>query len=145
MRKTVSRSHDHAYCVPLTPRAALRRVFGGMAVFVSFPLLGLGAYLIEDQFQNPVGSHPAGLLFAAVLIAAALVLLSYVIYPGGMHGAEADTEELQEEPGNERTIEVSVRLPLALPEEHADSAAHHRYVEPAHSPVAAQARGMAGK
>jgi hypothetical protein len=116
-----------------------------MAVFISLPLLAFGAYLIKDQFENPVGSHPAGLLFAAVLIAAALVLLSYVIYPGGVYEAEADTEELQEEPRTERTIEVAVRMPLAVREENADLAAHHHYVDPGHSPVAAQARGMAGK
>ena len=131
MRKTPSGPNDYAYCVSLTPRAALRRVFGGMAVFVSFPLLGFGAYLIKNQFDNPGGSHPAGLLFAAVLIATALVLLSYVIYPGRVGEGESDATELQEEPQNERIIDISVRLPVAAREEHSNlAAAQERYVDP---------------
>lgn len=94
-----------------------------MAVFVSCPLLGLGAYLIKDQFEDPLGSHPAGLLFAALLIATALVLLSYVIYPGGPRALEANAE-LQDEQEKQRTIEIS---PLVVRETETDLPAHTRY------------------
>jgi hypothetical protein len=66
----------------LSPRRALRRAFGGMIAFFCFGLLGFGTYLIRDQFRDPVNSHPASLLFAAVLIATALVMFSYLLYPG---------------------------------------------------------------
>jgi hypothetical protein len=126
MRKTISRASEHSYSAPLSPRAAIRRVFGGMAIFVSCPLLGLGAYLIKNQFEDPLGSHPAGLLFAALLIATALVLVSYVIYPGGGRALEADAE-FSDGQENQRTIEIS---PLVR-ESRKDSPAHTRYCDTA--------------
>ena len=115
----------------LSPRAAFRRVFGGMAIFVSFPLLGFGAYLINDQFEDPVGSEPGGLLCAAVLIATALVLLSYVIYPGRTHRSPADSAEVQEMQRDERIIDISVSPPAAVQKEAPDLAAHNRHVDTA--------------
>ena len=126
MPETISQVGKHSYAAPLSPRAAIRRVFGGMAVFVSCPLLGLGAYLIKDQFEDPLGSHPAGLLFAALLIATALVLLSYVIYPGGPRALEANAEP-QDEQEKQRTIEVS---PLAV-RDRTDLPAQTRYSDTA--------------
>lgn len=114
----------------LSPRAAFRRVFGGMAIFVSFPLLGFGAYLIKDQFEDPVGSEPSGLLCAAVLIATALVLLSYVIYPGRTHKSPADSAEAQEK-RDERIIDISVSPEVTVREKAPDLAAHSRPIDTA--------------
>lgn len=144
MGKTISRTRAYSHGAPLSSRAALRRVFGGMAIFVSCPILGLGAYLIKDQLEDPVGSHPASLLFAALLIATALVLLSYVIYPGGPRALEANAE-LQDEQEKQRTIEIS---PLVVRENRTDLSTHTRYSDTARIQLevpAAQARGIAGK
>jgi len=141
--RTLPRGRGH--CVPLSPRAAFRRTFGGIAVFVSIPLLGFGAYLIKDQFENPVGSQPAGLLIAAVLIATALVLLSYVIYPLGAREARVDAMESEEHPGRGPTIEVSVAAPVVLQGERFDVPVHNRYLDRADTPATVHARGMAGK
>jgi hypothetical protein len=129
MATRTSPTYSRANCCRLSPRAALRRTFGGMATFVSLPLLGLGAYLIKDQFENPVGSHPAGLLFAAVLIAAALVLLSYLIYPGGTREPKAVNPDPQEDLQAERTIDVSGGTQLVLRGKGFDLPVQGRYVD----------------
>jgi hypothetical protein len=102
-----------------------------MAVFVSFALLSMGAYLIRDQFENPVTAHPGALLIAAVLIATALVLLSYLIYPGRPHESAADIMDFAEERPSGRTIDISVRPSLTVRREHSDLPADHRYVDTA--------------
>lgn len=130
----------------LSPRAALRRTFGGMAIFIAAPLLGFGAYLIKDQFENPVGSHPAGLLVAALLIATALVLLSYVVHPGKTHQRKGKLARVEEAECRGRTIEISPGAPLALRSAPSDVPLQDHYVDAARNAgVAAQARGMAGK
>ena len=144
MSRAISRSGHRV----LSPRAALRRVFGGMAVFVALPLLGLGAYLIEDQFENPVSSHPAGLVIAAVLITVALFLLSYVIWPGVGRKDEADLAMIEEPARPTRTIEITMGVPLAVRQEPSDlpiQRGDYRTAVTANSPVVAQARGIAGK
>jgi hypothetical protein len=130
MQAPESHPTHHRRGALLSPRAAFRHAFGGMAIFVSFPLLGLGAYLIKDQFEDPVGSDPAGLLCAAVLIATALVLLSYVIYPGGTHQSRADSAEVQEM-SDERIIDISVSPPATVRKEVPDLAARSRRVDTA--------------
>lgn len=59
----------------LAARGQFLPAFGGQAVWVALTLLALGAYLIEDQFANPVQAPAVGLLFAALLIATAVTLL----------------------------------------------------------------------
>jgi hypothetical protein len=140
--RTISPSGNRA----LSPRAALRRTFGGMAVFISLPLLGLGGYLIRDQFENPLSSHPPGLLVAAVLIATALVLLSYLVHPGGAHQREVVIAEFEEPALSARAIDISASTPLAVRGDHSGMPIQSGYLEAtANPPVPAQARGMAGK
>lgn len=53
-------------------------------------LFVLGAYLIEDQFTNPLASQSLGLFAAAVLLASAMAMLYELIQlPSSLWGREA--------------------------------------------------------
>ena len=59
----------------LASRGQFLNTFAGITLCVSFSLLALGGYLIEEQFQNPVQAQSVALLLAALLIATAASLL----------------------------------------------------------------------
>ena len=129
---------------PLSNRAALK-TFGSLAGFLAFFLLGLGGYLIEDQFANPVQANGATLLFAALAISAALILLYGLLY-------EAARSRFRSGPRSSRTArpkpEITVMprrdtLCLTLPQE--KPFFYGRYVDRARIRSSAQARGIAGK
>ena len=65
----------------LAARGRFWRVFGGQAIFLAAVLLALGAYILEQEFADPVQAQAAGLLFAAVLIAAAVTLMYCMLHP----------------------------------------------------------------
>lgn len=79
-RHFLSRRHAGARLL-LASRGRSLRVFAAQTVFVSLALLALGAYLLEEQFADPMQAQGAGLLFAALLIAAAVSLLYFLICP----------------------------------------------------------------
>jgi hypothetical protein len=79
-RNFPTRRHAHARS-SLAARGRFWRVFGGQAIFLALAFLMIGAYILEQQFADPVQAHEAGLLFAAVLIAAALNLMYCMLYP----------------------------------------------------------------
>jgi hypothetical protein len=60
---------------PLVARGGALRTFGGLAFLLAVILSVLGAYLIEDQFTNPLASQPLGLFAAAFLLATAMALV----------------------------------------------------------------------
>jgi len=60
---------------PLVARGGALRTFGGLALLLAVILSVLGAYLIEDQFTNPLASQPLGLFAAAFLLATAMALV----------------------------------------------------------------------
>ena len=75
-------SHLHAHArSSLAARGRFWRVFGGQAIFVAVVLLAIGAYILGQEFADPVQAHAAGLLFAAVLIAAAISLVYCMFQP----------------------------------------------------------------
>ena len=111
----------------LSSRRGLRRTFGGMAAFLSVAQLALGTYLIHDQFADPVGSHPAGLLFAAVLVASALVLLSYMVHPGARRRSRHTAAEWSETAGP--VIEVQPKETREPGELATELPVHVRYVD----------------
>lgn len=123
----LSRSASSLDDGPLSPQAALRRAFGGMAIFISLSMLGLGGYFIRDQFADPVASHPASLLFAAVLIASGLVLLSYLIHPGATQQPRSAAQH--ERPAITQTIEIPVTRSLEMQQEKPEFAISSRYVD----------------
>ena len=101
---------------PLSYRAALRRAFGGMATTAGLILLAWGGYLIRDQFIDPVGSHPGGLLFAAVLIATSLILLAFLIHPGVQHKSKTFACEILDVPAPKETATTRAVIDLTADE-----------------------------
>jgi hypothetical protein len=60
-------------------------------------LFVLGAYLIEDQFTNPLASQSLGLFAAAVLLASAMAMLYELIQlPSSLWGRDALTQKRQQ-------------------------------------------------
>ena len=60
-------------------RGGALRTFGGLALLLVVAMFVLGAYLIEDQFTNPLASQSLGLFAAAVLLASAMAMLYELI------------------------------------------------------------------
>src|SRR5260221_407069 len=53
----------------LAARGHFLNTFAGFGYGLALSLLALGAYLIGEQFENPVEAQSVGLLFAALLMA----------------------------------------------------------------------------
>jgi hypothetical protein len=65
----------------LAARGGTKCTFGSMAVFSALTFMCLGAYLIEEQFANPIEAQPTGLFAAAVILAIGTTLLCYLLRP----------------------------------------------------------------
>jgi hypothetical protein len=65
----------------LAARGGTKRTFGSIAVFFALTFMCLGAYMIEEQFANPIAAQPTGLFAAAVTLAMGAVLLCYLLRP----------------------------------------------------------------
>jgi hypothetical protein len=59
----------------LVARGGALRTFGGLALLLAVVLFVFGAYLIHDEFTNPLASQSLGLFTAAFLLASAMALL----------------------------------------------------------------------
>lgn len=81
----------------LVARGGALRTFGGLALLLVVALFVLGAYLIEDQFTNPLASQSLGLFAAAVLLASAMAMLYELIQlPSSLWGRDALTQKRQQ-------------------------------------------------
>ena len=65
----------------LAARGGPMRTFASFTIFLALTLLCLGAYLIEDEFANPLAAQSIGLFAAAFVLAAGVLLLYYWIQP----------------------------------------------------------------
>jgi hypothetical protein len=65
----------------LAARGQFLNTFAGITFCVSFSLLALGGYLLEEQFQNPLQAQSIALLLAALLIATATTFLFCLLHP----------------------------------------------------------------
>jgi uncharacterized membrane protein YbhN (UPF0104 family) len=64
----------------LAARGQFLNTFAGITFCVSFSLLALGGYLLEEQFQNPLQAQSIALLLAALLIATATTFLFCLLH-----------------------------------------------------------------
>jgi hypothetical protein len=65
----------------LSARGHFLNTFAGIGFCLAFSLLAGGAYLIQQQFANPVEAQSAELVFSALLIATAVTLLYCLLHP----------------------------------------------------------------
>src|SRR5258708_4193853 len=65
----------------LAARGHFLNTFAGFGYGLALSLLAVGAYLIGEQFENPVEAQSVGLLFAALLIATSVTLLYCLPHP----------------------------------------------------------------
>jgi hypothetical protein len=65
----------------LAARGQFWNTFAGIGFSLAFSLLGIGAYLIVEEFANPLGALSTLLLVAALLIATAATLFYCLLYP----------------------------------------------------------------
>jgi hypothetical protein len=61
----------------LATRGRAMHTFGSQALFVALLLLSLGAYMIQEEFANPIATQSIGLFAAALVLATAAMLLYY--------------------------------------------------------------------
>jgi hypothetical protein len=87
-------------------RAGLGRTFGSLIGFLAALFLACGIYILEDAFAHPIDAQPAGVIFAACVIALAALLLFYLFRP--RRRAEATHWQ---SPNNSRSpMKKSIRL-----------------------------------
>jgi hypothetical protein len=121
--------------------------FAGIGYCLSFSLLALGGYIIEEQFAHPVEAQAAGLIFSALLIATAVTLLYCLLHP-----SRQIAHHIVPWPAaasiNERRV-VVVRSAAGREENRKAMPLHGRYVDRTLVRISAlsanHARGMAGK
>jgi hypothetical protein len=90
----------------LSARGQLIHTFAGLGFCLVFSLLALGSFIIEEEFRDPVAANPVGLLFAAVLIATAIILLYSFLHPSKNLGARTDAPA-HRMPSEPRTLAVA--------------------------------------
>jgi hypothetical protein len=113
----------------LAVRGQFLHAFGGQAIFVALALLSLGSYILGDEFANPVQAQSAGLLLAAVLIAASVSLVYSLFHPARKVGHRIIVRQKPISPRNERGFAVTERQKLAWHKGRKDPFPSHRYVD----------------
>jgi hypothetical protein len=64
----------------LAAQGGLIETFGGLTAWLALTLLCFGAYLIYEQFRNPLDAQFLGILAAAFLLAIAVILFYYLFH-----------------------------------------------------------------
>jgi hypothetical protein len=113
----------------LAARGRFWRVFGGQAIFLAAVLLALGAYILEQEFADPVQAQAAGLLFAAVLIAAAVTLMYCMLHPARKVRHRVIVRRIPASHWNELGSAATEQRTLAWREIAEDSSPRNRYVD----------------
>jgi len=113
----------------LAARGRFWRVFGGQAIFLAAVLLALGAYILEQEFADPVQAQAAGLLFAAVLIAAAVTLMYCMLHPARKVRHRVIVRRIPTSNWNEPRLAATEQRMLAWREIAEDSSPRIRYVD----------------
>jgi len=99
----------------LSARGQLLNTFAGMLWCLALALLALGAYLIHDQFADPIQAPAAGLILGALLMATAISLLFALLQPARKLHAPVMAERRAMPPSEESMIVLARSGCRALP------------------------------
>lgn len=98
-------------------------------MFLALAFFLLGGYILEEQFADPVQAHPAGLLFAAVLIAAAISLLYCLLRPARRVRRRIIVRPIPISYRNDQGVAATERRLLAWREMSEEALQCNRYVD----------------
>jgi hypothetical protein len=113
----------------LVSRGGLVQTFGGLTIFVVVSFSGIGVYMIQNALANPLKANSPLLLAAAFLLALALILLYYLVYPGGKMRRRVDRSGAKLiRPADPIVVVTEVRL-LDVYASRKDLPFHHCYVD----------------
>ncbi len=99
----------------LSARGQLLNTFAGMLWCLALTLLALGAYLIHDQFADPIQAPAAGLILGALLVATAIGLLFALLQPARKLHASVIAERRAMPPSKEGMVVLARSSCRALP------------------------------
>jgi len=113
----------------LSARGHFLNTFAGIGFCLASSLLAAGAYLIEQEFANPVQAQSVELVFSALLIATAVTLLYCLLHPSRRRRRRGDAWPSVISWG-EQKAEVA-RSASRLGEDQKNLPMQKRYVDPA--------------
>jgi hypothetical protein len=127
-RNFPTRHHAHVR-TSLAARGRFWRVFGAQAIFLALAFSMLGAYILEQQFAYPMQAYSEGLLFAAVLIAAAISLLYCLLRPARRVRRRIIVRPIPVSHRNDQGLAATERRLLAWREMSEEALQCNRYVD----------------
>jgi hypothetical protein len=127
-RKFSATHHTHARS-SLAARGRFWRIFGAQAFFLALAFLMMGAYMLRQQFVDPMQAYSAGLLFAAVLIAAAISLLYCLLRPARRVRRRIIVRPIPISHWNDQGLAATERRLLAWREMSEEASQRNRYVD----------------
>jgi len=114
---------------PLASRGGPVRTFAGLAAFAVLSLFGLGSYLIEQQFTDPMQSQAPALLLGALLLATAIILLYSIVQQAARARRATVSQPRTSVQSKEKTVAVARRRTLEWRHERKDLSFHNRYID----------------
>lgn len=114
----------------LSARGQPLNTFAGLLWCLALALLALGAYLIHDQFADPVQAPAAGLILGALLVATAMTLLFALLQPARKLQTPVIAERRAMPQSKEGIVVLARSGCLALPwNDGCQEPQHRRYVD----------------
>jgi len=114
----------------LSARGQPLNTFAGLLWCLALALLALGAYLIHDQFADPVQAPAAGLILGALLVGTAITLLFAWLQPARKRHAPVIAERRAMPQSTEGIVVLARWGCRALPwNDGYEEPQHRRYVD----------------
>jgi hypothetical protein len=113
----------------LVLRGRAIRTFASPALILTASLLFLGAYLIADEFRNPLASQSIGLFAAAFVLATAMTLLADLtqLFRGSLRNPSEDIPGLMAQAN--RSVCVQERATYKAAEHRTDLPYQRSYID----------------